>query len=715
MADPLPEDFLKGFYDKSVAVKPKPQDESELISSLHKIKQRYLDQQDVGSGGMKVIQSYEDSLSGRRIAQATIKNCESAAEIDNFIREARLTAMLEHPNIVPLYDIGLNDQGLPFFTMKLLGGRNLEEILDSLASGNQQDLENFNLDYRLEIFLKVCDALSYAHSKGVVHLDIKPANIQINEFGEVLLCDWGLARELDGRGACETLDIHKDDLESFDEAQVPVSMDKTIKGTPGFMAPEQVDASAGSRNIKTDVYSLGSLLYALLTFEAPYSREAKVKDVLAKTLLGDAEEPIKLKPDLRIPRALNSVVLKAMSVEQFARYATPAKLAEEIRAWSRGFATRAEDAGFVRNIILVFKRHKTIAFYTALFLMTSMIILSMAFQRVNEEKNRAQESEISEKHARQRAEDSEEKLSIAFHELEEEQKQRLEISKQAAENFLETALNAIRNEQYSKALTMINDILSLNPTHQKALIEKGRLMIGQLRFHEALISFELLDKPGQVQELIDLCMKYRVLKEKTGRLTIEQVFNVITELKKAPLNLNWHLQGMIKRWVAFQYPFEERVEFARQVIAGNEKHKFDFKKLGDHYELDVSDHPGLKDISVLTKLPLTKLNLSHTSVRELSPLKEMQLDELNISHTFVSELGALKKMTLIEIDLRNSHVTKLNDLNVSRMKRIYLNKFVMNIQTLFDAPVLEEVHLPHSFQNKKHLRQLSKSVKIIRY
>lgn len=707
----LPDDFLMGFYDKSIEDTPSPINESELIQSIQHINERYLTKVEIGQGGMKLIDSCEDSVAGRRVAKARMKNCHSAADIDNFIREARLTAMLEHSNIVPLYDIGVGDDGLPYFTMKQLGGKNLQEILVECQKGAVPD--DFSLTKRLDIFLKVCDAISYAHSRGIVHLDIKPANIQISEFGEVLVCDWGLARELDRSGRCETLELRKEDYETLPE--VPVSLDKSIKGTPGFMAPEQINSSKfGKRTSQTDVYNLGAVLYALLVLEAPFAGDS-VKDAILHTMTGELKSTIELKPELRIPQALDAVVMKAMSVEKINRYENADDLAEDIRSWLGGFATSAEDAGFIRNMALVFKRHKMGTLYATIFLALSFIVLAVAFQRINKEKERALGSEALEKEARQYAENSEKTLSRTVDDLEEEKKQRELISSKAAENFYSTALNAIRNEQYTKALTMINDILALNSNHQKALIERSRLMIGQLRFHEAYINLEKVKDQKLVKPLVDLSKKYRVIKEREGNLTIDQVFELQAEIKQISIDLNWHMQGMINKWLSKNYPLEKRLEFARRVISGDGRHKFELRKVDELYDLDISGHPGLADISVLTNLPLRSLNLSGTSVRDLSPLRDMDLEILKVKETFVSELGALQKMKLVEIDLRNSHVTKISSLNYSRMKRIYLNEFVLNLTPLFKAPSLEEIYLPKSYQNKKHLRRLSTTVKIIRY
>ncbi|WDE96443.1 serine/threonine-protein kinase [Lentisphaera profundi] len=707
----VPDDFLKSFYEKSILEKPDPLQESELISSLKDIQERYLDKRALGEGGMKLIESFEDQVSGRRVAKARIKNCQSAADIDNFIREARLTAMLEHPNIVPLYDIGLGEDGFPYFTMKQLGGKNLQQILEEYR--DKKGRQDFTLNRRLDIFLKICDAVAYAHSMGVVHLDIKPANIQINEYGEVLLCDWGLARDLDRKGACETLELRKEEFDLLPE--VPVSIDQRIKGTPGFMAPEQIDSkSFGKRSVHTDVYSLGAVLYSLLVLEAPFAGDS-VKDAIIHTLVGKLLPPMELKPDLRVPSALNAVVLKAMSPSKENRYQSADEFANEIRSWLGGFATSAEEAGFVRNMSLVFKRHKTEAFYSLVFLIVAVLIAGIAFQRVNQEKERAQQSEESEKMARQRVEDSEQKLSLTVDDLELERARKEQISLKASNNFYSTAMNSIRNEQYTRAMTMIDDILALNPLNQKALLEKGRLLIGQLRFHEAVITLKKYQKQKAILPLMDFAKKYRLIKPENGLLEIDIFLIFLNDVKEVPIKFNWHIHKMVIKWVTNNYPLEMRIELARRIISADGRHRFIVKNVDQGYTLDISDHEGLQDIAILSNLPLLELDMSKTAVRDLSALRGMQLNVLNLSDTYVSELSSLKKADLEELDLRGSHVTKINDLNLKRLKLIYLNEFIVSLSPLASALALEEIYLPKAYDNEGQLKHIPETVKIIRY
>ena len=157
---------------------------------------RYHTRHVIGSGGMKIVVKSEDINVGRNIAMAISKDASEQKQL-RFLEEARITASLEHPNIVPVHDIGRSKSGVPYFTMKLVHGVTLAKILDSLRNGDPAMQKRFPLHVRLDIFLKICDAIAFAHSRGVIHLDLKPDNIQVGEYGEVLVLDWGIARRLD--------------------------------------------------------------------------------------------------------------------------------------------------------------------------------------------------------------------------------------------------------------------------------------------------------------------------------------------------------------------------------------------------------------------------------------------------------------------------------------------------------------------------------------
>ena len=174
--------------------------ENPIFSQLKSADSKdYADKKFHSAGGMKVISKVRDLRTDRIVAMAEMKKEGDVDHdaIEQFLREARITAALEHPNIVPIHDISLNEDSKPYFTMKSMEDQSLKKIIREIVKLNPLYTKKYTLNALLEIFLKVCDAVSYAHFRRVVHLDIKPDNIMIGQHGEAYICDWGLARVMD--------------------------------------------------------------------------------------------------------------------------------------------------------------------------------------------------------------------------------------------------------------------------------------------------------------------------------------------------------------------------------------------------------------------------------------------------------------------------------------------------------------------------------------
>ena len=177
--------------------------ERPVCDSLRCIEQEYKDFEELARGGMKRVYKVMDCKLNRYVAYAKLHPNSPRELHDPFIREARLTALLEHPNIISVHDIGVNDEDTPFFTMELKVGQTLAATIKANPGISRPGTNSFST--LLESFVKVCDAISYAHSKNVLHLDIKPENIQVGEFGEVIVCDWGLAQNFANKINAEML------------------------------------------------------------------------------------------------------------------------------------------------------------------------------------------------------------------------------------------------------------------------------------------------------------------------------------------------------------------------------------------------------------------------------------------------------------------------------------------------------------------------------
>ncbi|MEP4077270.1 serine/threonine protein kinase [Haloferula sp.] len=330
---------------------------------LSEVEARYRDEALLGQGAVKDVYRTYDNRTKRWVAMARLRGERGPEYYDLFVHEAWLTSSLSHPNIIKIYDTGVDSEGRPFFTMDLKGNTSLANLAHH---SNKTPLREL-----LEVFIKVCDAVAYAHSRGVIHLDLKPDNIQTDSFGEVLVCDWGLGKVIgeseDGEDQIpETLTAHDN-----------MTLLGQVKGTPGFMAPEQAGAEF-EKDRRTDVFSLGCILHFILTGKPPFT--GAVDKVLDATLRSNVP-PLRLRfPHLNIPESLEAVVLKATSRLPEERYQSALSFRNEIDQFLGGFSTQAEQPGFIRETRLFFSRHRTPCIITILSALV-LAILSVLFVR----------------------------------------------------------------------------------------------------------------------------------------------------------------------------------------------------------------------------------------------------------------------------------------------------------------------------------------------
>jgi serine/threonine protein kinase len=204
-----------------------------------------------------VLQARE-SATRRTVAMKVMLQPDNTRETVRFIEEAQVTAQLEHPNIVPVHDLGIDSVGQPFYTMKLVAGITLKKVLELLSRDLPETAAKYSLGSLLTIFQKVCDAVAFAHSRGVIHRDLKPANIMLGKFGEVLVMDWGLAKILGRKGAIATDDATTiDHLKGArsDEEEGFATMAGSVMGTPHYMSPEQARGEIDRLDARSDIFA----------------------------------------------------------------------------------------------------------------------------------------------------------------------------------------------------------------------------------------------------------------------------------------------------------------------------------------------------------------------------------------------------------------------------------------------------------------------------
>ena len=303
-----------------------------LVAEMRRPAAERLDEQGlVASGGMGAVHVVVDRAIGRRMAMKTMHAMlrEDDRMLRLFLREARTTGLLDHPNIVPVYDVGERDGAL-FFTMKLVSGRTLREVIRSHPNGASDPNVLFNL---LDVVVKMCDALAFAHSRGVVHCDIKPANVMLGDFGEVYLMDWGIARV---RGT-------QPDRASYvpppmpDDAPPSQTTGDAVLGTASYMSPEQAEGNRVLLDARSDVFSLGAVLYDILCGRPPYRAES-YDQTLGLARAATYVPPSALFGDGRVPPELERIVLKAMARHRSERYESASALKADLLRYMRGGA-----------------------------------------------------------------------------------------------------------------------------------------------------------------------------------------------------------------------------------------------------------------------------------------------------------------------------------------------------------------------------------------
>ncbi|HVU04538.1 MAG TPA: serine/threonine-protein kinase [Polyangiaceae bacterium] len=303
----------------------------------------------VGEGGMGVVHSAVDSVLLRRFAQKMMREpaVEDPASTLRFVEEAQITAQLDHPNIVPVHDLALEaESGKLFFTMKLVDGDTLASVFGRLHAA---PLSGVHLERVLGIFLKVCDAVSFAHSRGVVHRDLKPENVMVGSHGQVYVMDWGVALLLADQGT-KADQPDSGELPAESVSVFPAQKEETpgtMVGTVAYMAPEQAHGLVEEQGIATDVFGLGAILYTLLTGSGP-NVDTTFTATLLRAKSGNIPDPTTRPAWPELPPGLCRITMKALSSLPRDRYESVDALKRDVEEFLRGggwFQTRRYDAG----------------------------------------------------------------------------------------------------------------------------------------------------------------------------------------------------------------------------------------------------------------------------------------------------------------------------------------------------------------------------------
>ncbi len=498
---------------------PKKEDQSSRTQKLWKEfeveeKKRYAVLKTLGEGGMGIVELVRDQLLGREVARKTIKtNRKSPSQSSRkeevllwrFKKEADITALLEHPHIIPLYEMQRPEQGEIQFTMRKVEGQTLRSLLQKKRKG-ELDLDETQI---LSIFRKVCDAIAYAHSKGVIHRDLKPDNVMVGQFGEVYVMDWGISKRLE-----ESPEEEKD-LEVL-LTQQEVEKDDLYKtiggmGTPGYMSPEQQE-NASNVTPQSDIYSLGKILRECFTLLSPME---ELKQQAKKSL--QAKNATKKKTTEGIPEEIEAIEKKATQENPTDRYESVQEFIQDLEKYQDNLKVSAKEYGLLETLAKWAKRNKQKITVVLLIVILSIGLFSyFQWLRYQEMQKTHQEKQNKVHVLLQKAKESQ-ILSIN---LSEDTKQVLS-----------------QKVQYSlTALNYLNEALSLIP--YEASIEEEKLKIGK----------ELIRLSCKTQDYNLANYTAKDLKGISSLKPKEQE-NLLLEIQEAMLKvLNEHLK-CLEEWI----------------------------------------------------------------------------------------------------------------------------------------------------------------------
>lgn len=347
--------------------------------------ERYTKSRLHASGGIGRVWLARDASLGREVALKELRP-ERAGHPKvwaRFLREAQITGQLEHPGIVPIYEMGRrSDDRQPFYTMRFVRGRTLAEAATSYherkARGEAGPLEFREL---LVAFVGVCNAVAYAHSRGVLHRDLKPQNVVLGAFGEVIVLDWGLAKVL-GQPEDEAEPLHLSG-----DHQEDATIQGQALGTPAYMAPEQAEGRLDLLGTASDVYGLGAILYQLLTGKAPFTG-GETEDLLRRVVHEAPARPKLVAAD--VPPALDAACMKALAKKPSERYANVKELQSDVQHWLADEPIAVYREPFLVRAGRIARRHRTGVAVAAALLITGAAALGVTTILVNQQRSRAE-------------------------------------------------------------------------------------------------------------------------------------------------------------------------------------------------------------------------------------------------------------------------------------------------------------------------------------
>jgi serine/threonine protein kinase len=630
---------------KAAAARPGWKSVQELLAGRARNGGRYIVEGEIARGGMGCVLRAVDCDIRREVAVKYLLDQTDAGKKARFVEEAQITGQLEHPNIVPIHELGVDALKRLFFSMKMVKGRSLAQVVEELRRQPKAAEKEWPLGRLLNIFINTCHALAYAHARGVIHRDLKPANIMIGDFGEVYVMDWGLAKVLKagqagpplaaartlGRAVAPVLAVptpgssisRSSQIETSREAEADLTQEGAVLGTPVYMPPEQAAGHVEAIDQRSDVYALGAILYELLTLQPPIDKEGGYLAILMRVMQGEI-----MPPEQRVrqpgepgrvsarsmPKELAAIAMKAMARQPADRYPRVEALRRDVERFMEGRSVSAKPDTAREMAWKLVKRNKLASAFTTL-----LAVVLVWSSWTNWQARNATARAYADFQA--------------------------QVNK-SVPTFVQSARLSVQRKEFAEALGQLDVVLKADEDHAQARLLKGQILIVLKDFSQAQAELDRYLKlnrtDADAQELAALCRKGKP----EDIATLYALADVLGRMKagmlseQLVLSAGSHVAAKQKLLAVYQ----QRIEA-------------DWPGLGKRLSLDEQDgafvlnlvgQKQLINLAPVQGMPVSRLDLSGCDrLRDLTPLQGMPLTSLDITTCAeVSDLTPLQGMPL---------------------------------------------------------------------
>ncbi|OAI53474.1 hypothetical protein AYO44_15955 [Planctomycetaceae bacterium SCGC AG-212-F19] len=633
----------------------------ELLGRKTTKSERYVIEGEIARGGMGAVLRAVDCDIRREVAVKYLLDQADPQKKLRFIEEAQITGQLEHPNIPPVHELGVDREKRLFFSMKMVKGRSLAQVLDELRQNPKTAEKEWSLGRLLNILVNVCNGLAYAHSRDVIHRDLKPANIMVGDYGEVYVMDWGLAKLLKGEGQAvpvasvveppavpvptaapvsASLSVaakRLNKVETSREGEADLTQYGAILGTPVYMPPEQAAGKVNEIDQRSDIYSLGAILYEMLTLQPPIDKEGGYLGVLMRAASGEIIPPEQRNAQRaragKVPRELAAIAVKAMAKDTKDRYPNVEALRKDIERFQEGRSVSAKHDTFKEMAWKLVKRNKVVSAFTTVLAVVLVwgLVANWLTQRVADKANADAQAK---------------------------QKELVDRTRNAVPALVGAARQVANAANFKDAHKQVDLVLAYEPQDADAHLLKGQIFLGQKDWTAAkgeLEQYLLQKNDADVTKLLALCSTGKVndaatqfaVAEVLGRQNVPgPAMPLLTEVavereKRKPLEPVYRKQ-VEANWPGLgpQLKLEDDAQFS----------------------LNLSGRRQVTTLEPLKGMQLNWLNLEYTPIRDLTPLKGMPLKSLWFPSCNVQDLTPLRGMPLTGLDLSNNPVQDLTPL-----------------------------------------------------